>query len=132
MGTKAIKKYGVETQIITTVIRTLNKHLISILYEIGISDSTASTSLLNLFIILPTGVDSKNCIVLLSIDASIDECKNLDDLISAFKNAMSANSMNKYCDMPSAVYTPNRSYLLNCVSLFDLSLQSDNQTEVAA
>lgn len=96
-GNQRNQKPGVEIEIMIIIINTWNKHRISILNDAGIIISTASISFENLFKILPVGVDSKNCIVDRRIENNIELCKNLADLITIFKNAMSPNKFSTSC-----------------------------------
>lgn len=68
MGTKAARNRGVETDMIMTVESKERKQRTSDFILIGIDSSTASMSLLNRFTIRPSGVESKNRILVLSIE----------------------------------------------------------------
>ena len=66
------------------VIMMLKNVFVKVLNEIGMTVSTASMSLLNLFMIRPSGVDSKNFILLFRTDSNIEPCKTFDEFISIF------------------------------------------------
>ena len=60
IGTKASINKGVDVQITIAIDKRLRTQSISDLIDDGIESSVASMSLVNLFTILPIGVDSKN------------------------------------------------------------------------
>ncbi len=94
-GIKNIKINGDVIETTTRIDITLRMKYIDVLNVSGILVSVASMSLLNLFIILPIGVDSKNCILQCKILASIDLCKFLDALIYMKTNNKFAQNANK-------------------------------------
>ena len=63
IGTKTIKIYGLAKQMINNVPMTLNPKSKTSFMLVGIIRSTSSMSFENLFMILPSGVVSKNAIV---------------------------------------------------------------------
>ncbi len=72
---------GVDMDIIMKVVITSRIQYTKSLNEIGNMNSTEYMSLLNLFMIRPIGVDSKNCIVECMIDTSMLLSSLRDDLI---------------------------------------------------
>ena len=88
IGMIAAKNIGVDTVMRRTVETTLKQQASSVENESGIPLSVASTSLLKRFMIRPDGVESKNSIVLLRIEASIRLCR----LFAPFKSNARKNT----------------------------------------
>ena len=88
IGTSASRNQGVEAEMSKMVDRTLKRHLSKVRNDSGIPLSVASTSLLKRFMIRPDGVESKNSIVLLRIEASIRLCR----LFAPFKSNARKNT----------------------------------------
>jgi len=71
-GIKNIKTNGDVIETTTSIEITFRMKSTDVLNDSGILVSVASISLLNLFIILPIGVDSKNCILQCKMLINID------------------------------------------------------------
>jgi len=95
MITIGIAESGVEMQIIMKIVRASNPAKMMSLKTIGIWNSTSSISLLNRFIMRPSGVDSKNNRLLRIIELSIDSCNVLDEFIIILTETSSAIRLNK-------------------------------------
>ena len=95
IGMIAAKNIGVDTVMRRTVETTLKQQASSVENESGIPLSVASTSLLKRFMIRPDGVESKNSIVLLTIDCSIRLCKIFAPFSFNTKNTIFEPKYNK-------------------------------------
>lgn len=72
IGTKAVMAKGVVIEITIIVVIPSQIQNVKSLNDVGIENSIAFKSLLKRFMMRPMGVDSKNCMLLVKIDLSIE------------------------------------------------------------